>query len=77
VLLVNYPQWCDRAEIFGKGTNRSQFLRGAGGQVQLGGYYSSYLLNKSMPHFYGRNWNQPPPSKENRHLAAKPPAFIC
>lgn len=28
-LLVNYPQWCDRAEIiWQKGTNRSQFLRG-------------------------------------------------
>ena len=29
VLLVNYPQWCDRAEIiWQKGTNRSHFLQG-------------------------------------------------
>jgi len=27
-VLVNYPQWCDRAEIIWQGNQPSQFLRG-------------------------------------------------
>jgi len=50
---------------------------GAGDKYSWVDIGSSYLPVKSMPHFYGRSWNQPPPSlKENRHLAAIPPG-IC
>lgn len=43
-LLVNYPQWCDRAEIiWQKGTNRSQFLRGLVDKYSWVDIGSSYL----------------------------------
>ncbi len=44
VLLVNHPQWCDRAEIiWQKGTNRSQFLRGLVDKYSWVDMGSSYL----------------------------------
>ncbi len=44
MLLVNYPQWCDRAEIiWQKGTNRSQFLRGLVDKYSWVDMGSSYL----------------------------------
>lgn len=44
VLLVNHPQWCDRAEIiWQKGTNRSQFLRGRVDKYSWVDMGSSYL----------------------------------
>ncbi len=43
-LLVNYPQWCDRAEIiWQKGTNRNQFLRGLADKYTWVDIGSSYL----------------------------------
>ncbi len=43
-LLVNYPQWCDRAEIiWQRGTNRSQFLRGLVDKYSWVDIGSSYL----------------------------------
>jgi dTDP-4-amino-4,6-dideoxygalactose transaminase len=43
-LLVNCPQWCDRAEtIWQKGTNRSQFLRGLVDKYSWVDIGSSYL----------------------------------
>lgn len=43
-LLVNHPQWCDRAEIiWHKGTNRSQFFRGLVDKYTWVDVGSSYL----------------------------------
>jgi len=41
-LLVNYPQWCDRAEIIWQGEPTAASSCGAGRQVQLD-IGSSYL----------------------------------
>jgi len=45
-----------------KGTNRSQFLRGLVDKYSWVDMAHPTCPVKSMPHFYGRSWNQPPPS---------------